>query len=107
VKKSLYIKVEDQDMNSHDIILHTTMYEKNPENKEQQEICKKSLPQLSYNNGSHSLIGLHITLQELQFIDVESSSIDEIKQETINSNFCLHALRKSTQHNNCIEKYLC
>ena len=34
VKKSLYIKVEDQDMNSHDIILHTTMYEKNPENKE-------------------------------------------------------------------------
>ena len=107
MKKSLYMKVEDRDMNSHDIILHTTMYEKNPENKEQQEICKKSLPQLSYNNGPHKLIGLHITLQELQFIDVVSSSTDEIKQETVNSNFCLHALRKSIQHSNCIEKYLC
>lgn len=107
MNKSLYTKVEDQDMNSHDIILHTTMHEKNPKNKEQKEICKKSLPQLSYNNGPHNLIGLHITLQELQFIDVVSSSTDEIKQETVNSNFCLHALRKSTQHSNCIEKYLC
>jgi len=72
------------------------MYEKNPENKEQKELCKKCLPQLSYNNGPHNLIALHITLQELQFIDVVSSSTDEIKQETINSKFCLHALRKST-----------
>ena len=34
MNKSLYTKVEDQDMNSH---------EKNPKNKEQKEICKKSL----------------------------------------------------------------
>ena len=54
MNKSLYTKVEDQDMNSHDIILHTTMYEKNPKNKEQKEICKKSLPQPNHFLGTKS-----------------------------------------------------